>query len=138
MSDRITLSRAAGYRRPEGTIQVDRVTIYGNPWQVGDPGIWWMPREDGKAGWHGYFHMPVSLDNAAAVALYQDWLLRDTLPAMPRVLSSLGRIAMGLAMDARREAILTRLPTLTGHPLGCRCAQGEPCHGDVLVEEANR
>jgi hypothetical protein len=134
---RITLSRAPGYRRPEGTIQVDRRTILGNPWQVGDPGIWWMPREDGKAGWTVGYKMGFPVDNAAAVDFYGTWLRSGNLPLMPDCLTPAGRAHLRRVMNARRTLILARLPSLTGHPLGCRCAQGEPCHADVLLPLAN-
>lgn len=138
MPDRITLSRAKGYRRPEGTIQVDRATIFGNPWQVGDPGIWWMPRLDGKAGWEGVsLGWQWTVDQAAVVDLYGTWLRSGHIPPMPDQLTARGRATLREAMDARRTLILQHLPLLKGHPLGCRCAQGTPCHADVLIELAN-
>ena len=35
MPDRIQLSRAKGWRMPEGAVKVDRTTIWGNPFMVG-------------------------------------------------------------------------------------------------------
>lgn len=139
MTARITLSRQKGYRRPEGTMQVDRATIFGNPWQAGDPGIWRFPRLDGKAGWESITLVwSWSIDQAAAVDLYGIWLRSGTLPPMPAQLSARGRATLRSAMDARRALILQRLPLLKGHPLGCRCKPGTPCHADVLLELANR
>lgn len=34
MPDRITLSRAKGWRMPPNTVKVDRSTAFGNPWTV--------------------------------------------------------------------------------------------------------
>lgn len=36
MAERITLSRARGWRMPENTVKVDRSTRWGNPFRVGD------------------------------------------------------------------------------------------------------
>jgi hypothetical protein len=36
LPDRITLSRAKGWRMPENTVKVDRSTIWGNPFRVGE------------------------------------------------------------------------------------------------------
>ncbi|XEY15239.1 DUF4326 domain-containing protein (plasmid) [Azospirillum sp. HJ39] len=38
---------------------------------------------------------------------------------------------------ADREAILRRLPELRGKNLACFCAEGSPCHRDVLLRLAN-
>jgi hypothetical protein len=43
----------------------------------------------------------------------------------------------GPEADARREAILSRLPELRGKNLACWCKLGTPCHADVLLEMAN-
>jgi hypothetical protein len=37
-----------------------------------------------------------------------------------------------------RDALLRRLPDLTGRDLACTCHGCQPCHGDVLIELANR
>lgn len=134
---RITLSRTKGYRRPDGTIQVDRATIFGNPWQVGNPGIWWMPNEGG-ARWWGEYRVGFHVYRSTAVAAFDAWIKRGHLPEMPPMLSKLGRIHMTQVMAIRRDLILARLPDLRGHDLGCRCAQGTPCHADVLLELANK
>lgn len=137
MPDRIQLSRAKGYRRPEGTIQVDRQSIFGNPWQVDAPGVWWMPRADGRAGWECLFGFDGPIDNAAAVDFYGTWLRSGNLPLMPSTLTERGRAVLRAQMDSRRTLILARLPDLCGHHLGCRCALSQPCHADVLLELAN-
>ena len=137
MPDRIQLSRAKGYRRPDGTIQVDRQSIFGNPWAVGNPGTWWMPRCDNRAGWECLFRFDGPIDNAAAVDFYGTWLMGGNLPLMPSVLTERGRAVLRAQMDSRRTLILARLPDLCGHHLGCRCALSQPCHADVLLELAN-
>jgi Domain of unknown function (DUF4326) len=138
MPERITLSRAPGYRRPEGTIQVDRATIFGNPWQVGDPGWWWLPHGDGTlAKWEIAYDFGFPIDAAAAVDFYSTWIRSGNLPLMPDCLTPAGRAHMREVMGRRRSLILTRLPSLRGHPLGCRCKQDQPCHAVVLIDLAN-
>lgn len=39
MPKRIRLSRKRGYKKPPGSVVVDRRTRYGNPFKVGDPGV---------------------------------------------------------------------------------------------------
>ena len=135
--ERITLSRTKGFRRPEGTIQVDRATIFANPWQVGDPGIWWKPFES-KAGWEAGYKVDYLITRSDAVTFYREWLDGRFLPpCLPEVLNLKGQESLARAMGKRRALILSRLSTLRGHPLGCRCAQDTPCHADVLLELAN-
>ena len=38
----------------------------------------------------------------------------------------------------RRQRLLASLPELRGQHLACYCKPGEECHGDVLLELANR
>lgn len=39
--------------------------------------------------------------------------------------------------EARRLAILARLPELRGKNLACFCPLDQPCHADILLEIAN-
>jgi hypothetical protein len=86
---RVVLSRRAGYRMPPGCISVANGSRFRNPFR---------PLERSAVA------------NAAAVALYRDWLLAQ--PA--------------LVEDAKRS--------LTGHDLACVCPLDLPCHVDVLIE----
>jgi len=40
--------------------------------------------------------------------------------------------------DTARRRILNNLGKLKNRPLGCFCPLNEPCHADVLIEEANK
>lgn len=40
--------------------------------------------------------------------------------------------------DARSAVLRAGLPELRGKNLACWCKAGEPCHGDVLLELANK
>lgn len=44
----------------------------------------------------------------------------------------------GEPTDPARGRILANLHQLKDRPLGCFCPPGEPCHADVLLEEANK
>jgi Domain of unknown function (DUF4326) len=134
---RVQLRRVKDYRRPAGTVQVDRATIFGNPFQVGNPGRWCWPLPD-RAGWIQdmiYNHGPI--DNAFAVYLFERWLMIGALPPLPQSLTRKGQGQLRAAMAARRALIIARLPSLRGHPLGCRCAPDQPCHADALLQLAN-
>ncbi|WP_229722399.1 DUF4326 domain-containing protein [Xylophilus rhododendri] len=100
---------------PANTVKVDRTTIWGNPFRVGD---------QVDAG-HGTVEIK---DAATAVVLFRDQLDRDG--------GYLGHTARrGSAHvwvstdDIRRE--------LRGKNLACWCRLGTPCHADVLLQLAN-
>jgi hypothetical protein len=99
------------WRRPDpkplGSVSIKRGTHWGNPFRVGDPGV---------------------PDNAAAVRLHRDWLLHSD-----EVLTY--RWGKGFR---RADPVWQRanLHLLRGRHLACNCRQGEPCHGDLLLQEA--
>lgn len=105
---RITLSRAKGWRKPDGAIVVSRPSIWGNPFAIKDA------RESGY-------------EYAAKMAMqaFDDWLHGDNWACGSDIYAD------------RRTLILSRLPELRGHDLCCWCKPGEPCHGDILIRMAN-
>ena len=124
---------------PENTVKVDRATIWGNPYAVGSPGQWWVPRAEPKAGWEVSYHMNGPVCVYAAVIFFSAWLHnKDALAPRPAQLTRLGRATVQHAMDCRRDLILARLPELRGKNLACWCKPGTPCHTDVLLELANK
>ena len=135
MPDRFTLSRAEGYRKPDDAITVTRATIFGNPWQVGDPGIFRWPNPD-RAGWQASLPFHCALDTAAVVRFYRDWLRTGYAP-FPASLSRKVEDALWEDMAARRALILSRLPELRGRDLCCTCKPGQPCHANPIMELAN-
>ena len=134
---RVTLSRAKGWKMPPNTRVVTRGTVFGNPWQIGDPGIWRVPRENEKAGWSARCKMDVVVANYDAVALFSAWLRNDLIPFMPDTLSDREQDVVFERMRGRRAAIVNRLPELRGKNLACTCKPGQGCHADVLLELAN-
>ena len=124
---RIQLSRAKGWRKPEGAVVVARPSKWGNPFRVGED----VPRharrflvDPGDPNRTRILHSLHSLDEVyvrdreQAVDAYGWWLIQS-----PPLMLSLGE--------------------LEGHDLACWCpledatgARG-PCHADVLLQVAN-
>ena len=110
---RIQLSRAKGWRKPEGAVVVARPSIWGNPFTVRDC------REVGYLGTDEQLA-------ARCVEAFRVWL-------GPHWRTNW----QGPKSEAARAKILTRLPELRGRTLCCWCKPGVPCHADVLIELAN-
>lgn len=110
--ERIQLSRVKGWRMPPNAVKVDRSTLWGNPFQVGDT----VKTVDGT--------FPIT-DQAMAAMLFRDLVARDgAFPGRARY----GKTFVSIA-DMQRE--------LRGKSLACWCRLGTPCHGDLLLELAN-
>ena len=126
---RITLSRAKGWRKPAGAIIVARPSIWGNPWGFGDPGK--------LSALGAAYALPV-MTQVEAVATYRSWLRGDHLAHLPDCMTPFGRVAIKDHLHARRRLIHANLHALRGHDLACWCKDGTPCHADVLLEIANQ
>lgn len=154
MSDprRIQLSRAKGWKKPEGAVVVARPTRWGNPFPLKGDWIVWAAVAAG-------FRADAAGRRAAALWYYRQWLTGDA-PARPAPDGG-DRIEFESGLAASTEghcrhlaadfaSILFRLsvpnrPTLEdirenlrGRDLACWCKPGEPCHADILLELANR
>lgn len=126
---RIRLSRAKGWRKPEGAIVVSRPSRWGNPWKPGDPGRIDMLDIELTA--------PRALDRADCAHYFGAWL-RGEWTLLPDRLTPLGVVSALREFDERREALLAALPAVRGRALCCWCPLDAPCHGDALLELANR
>lgn len=114
---RIQLSRAKGWRKPEGAIVVSRPSRWGNPFVVGDEATINVAREMAS----------VKMTPALAVACYAD-IMKTRLTIDPT--------------DMPEDAAWVQswhdgLKQLRGHDLACWCPLDQPCHADVLLELAN-
>lgn len=130
---RIQLSRAKGWRLPEGAISVARPTRWGNIYVVGEDvvihtrahgktvglyqpgGLWW----GGEVDW--------KLTREMAVVAYRQqlvWALSDG--------------AIEDDDDDEMMEMREAFEGLRGHDLACWCPLDVPCHADVLLEFANR
>jgi hypothetical protein len=146
---RIRLYRPAvrGWRAPDGAVYVGPGSRWANPWRwrtrnalarvpALDGSDWELETRISSAGrWHHYKHPDGRITPHAiryltrqeCVDLYRHAL---TAPAGHVRLWQNGRTDKLTLADARRE--------LAGLDLVCRCAPGQPCHADVLLELANQ
>lgn len=111
---RITLSRAKGWRMPPNTAKVDRSTKFGNPFPIDCYG-----REKAVDKFRRFITGNMSTFEMSTSSR-QDWASSHDISLV----------------QVRRQ-ILDRLPELRGKNLACWCRPGEPCHADVLLELAN-
>lgn len=105
---RIQLRRVKGWRLPSNTVIVARPSKWGNPFKIGEPYPDGDPRE---------LQRPATAEDV--VGLFGD-LLAGLL------------VVPGLRFDPRD------LSELRGRHLACWCRVGAACHGDLLLEAANR
>lgn len=123
MPERIQLSRAKGWRKPDGAIVVSRPSKWGNPFMVGSnvnvSGI----QPDGAM----FDCVTICVTPEMAVAMFRDLMQ--------------GRLSTYGSDDPEDEAYVAgwrdQLEQLRGHDLACWCRVSAPCHGDVLLELAN-
>lgn len=110
---RIRLSRAKGWRKPEGAVVVARPTKWGNPYRVvREGGFMWVEPEGRRVVCSTDREDNMRERRAEAAALFRErWA-----PLIDR-----GVLRVELA----------------GHDLACWCPLDEPCHADVLLELAN-
>lgn len=111
---RIQLRRTKGWRKPTGAIVVSRPTKWGNPFTISGAI---------EAGW---------CDNEAdarefAVEVFEDWLNKGVLSDW-----------WCISAAAQNEFMREKIGFLRGHDLACWCRLDQPCHGDVLLQLANR
>jgi len=135
MPDRIRLSRAPGWRLPEGSKTVARPGKWGNPFAVRRvPGSRVVAR-DGRAAHRwvvstGGETIATTRDpvEAALIAVqcHRDWIVRGDVH---------GSWPAGLAV--LRDRVIDHLPELSGYNLGCWCSLDHPCHADTLLAMAN-
>lgn len=104
---RIRRRRTFGWRKPEGSVIVDRTSRFGNPFPV-------KPLHDTAA-------------RQEAVDQFTRWLVEAMGPAIIT-------LPNGRAID--REWILANLHQLAGKDLCCPCPD-TPCHAEVLLRLAN-
>ncbi|MGN6609976.1 MAG: DUF4326 domain-containing protein [Jatrophihabitans sp.] len=114
---RVQLSRAAGWRKPEGAIVVARPSKWGNPFRVVECarracGV--TPGYCLELDRHGFDHQRTGHNLAAARG------------------RAVERYRLYLPVDV--SEVLTELH---GRDLCCWCPLEDPCHADVLLQIAN-
>lgn len=117
MPDRIQLSRAKGWRLPEGAMSVARPTMWGNPFTVAGAIEFGFATTEPEG-------------RKVAADRFREWFLR-----LDRTDSDVVYHAHGRRYD--RRWMSRHLDELRGKHLACWCPPGEPCHVDFLLEVAN-
>lgn len=110
MPSRIQRKREAGWKAPEGVVNVTRPGKYGNPYYPGC-GIGFGSIVDGQP---------------------QNWRLITKADMVTHF-----REHMRLKAKHEPKEYEEYLAPLRGKTLMCWCKLGEPCHADVLLELAN-
>lgn len=110
--------RAKGWRKPEGSVCVDRTSRWGNPFTV-DAAIRFGYADEATA-------------RSVCVHAFADWVRGSN---MGWLCYELGTVAMS---DRRRAELLDHVHQLRGKTLLCWCPQPGPCHAHVLAELADR
>lgn len=105
---RVQLSRAKGYRKPEGAIVVARPSKWGNPHRIATG-----------------CRSTDAINRAVVVGLFE----RDLLHALHRPWTTPSTIEFRIIAESLGE--------LRGHDLACWCPLDRPCHADVLLRLAN-
>lgn len=113
---RITLSRAKGWKMPENTVKVDRSTKWGNPFVCHHPGS----------------KLEKPMTPAMAVASFRLLLEKQGTWSPVPLPWPKGKI------PAEWTTVEDVVRDLRGKNLACWCKPGQPCHADVLLELANR
>lgn len=109
---------------PDDAVYVGRPSRWGNPFVFDDSGHvystegpnWWSCGTRERA-------------QVFAVELYDEWLGYGP----GAVIDYPGRGEL-VALDQRRDRILTDLDELRGKSLACWCGLDEPCHAEVLLD----
>lgn len=114
MPKRIQRSRAKGSKLPPNTVCVTRPGIFGNPFTM---------KNCRAAGYEGTDEQIAK----RCVEAFRIWLGKHWREVWD-----------GEESQLARAALILSLPTLRGKNLACWCPIGSPCHGDVLLELANR
>ena len=115
--NRIKRERSLGWRKPVGSVIVDRTSRWGNPWSVvmrPETGSWYVCRASNQRR-VGHWHRHRSAAILSAIGYFRRYLTMT-----PR-----GR---GLVASSAKE--------LSGKNLVCWCRFDEPCHADVLLRTA--
>lgn len=137
---RIQRKRTKGWRMPEGAVYVGRGSKWGNPFAVGRVSDW--PRWGGPAPyrvetpdgriWHHETGRKVILGRVAADQHHKKLAAAHAVELFALHIGPMGNFEYD-------DEELTELRTkLAGRDLACWCPLDSPCHGDVLLELANR
>jgi hypothetical protein len=112
---RIQRRRVKGWRMPKNAISISRPGKFGNPFTI---------QSCIEAGHTDNEEVARQM----CVNLFREWLKHGEKQSRfqdPELIKA-------------RKRVLSSLHELEGKDLACFCKDGEPCHGDVLLEMANK
>jgi hypothetical protein len=105
---RIQRKRVKGWRMPPNTVSITRPGKWGNPYRVVETNT--------KGCWNVIYYGD-GIEYMVGMALPKEMAVKMAIQEF--------RHSVGDGMD---------LEELNGKDLACFCKEGEPCHGDVLIE----
>lgn len=115
---RIQRKRVKGWKMPENTVSVTRPGKWGNPFKVGQ--FIKMGKGTGQGGFGYLICLKPEYNDGSFTELKT---IEDVLVAYREYITKYPR---------------KDLPELTGKNLACFCKEGAPCHGNILLELANK
>lgn len=131
MPVRIQLRRTRGWRMPADTMKIDRTTKWGNPFIVEKVGM--VDSGDRDDEGQPIIVGPWRCIAKDAPAFIDGWYFATKHEALQK---SVDLYRLRLARDAALQN--AALSELRWKNLACWCGEGEPCHGDELLQVANR
>lgn len=127
---RIQRKRTKGFKLPENTVCVDRNTKWGNPFYEAPYGL--------CIAFKGCYPIIVNKHPLySAVKMFHECVLNNTV--VYQLAGTLG-YNKGIAdlLFNKFQYISQHVLELKGKNLACFCKEGADCHGDVLLELANK
>lgn len=128
-------------------VNVARPGFWGNWACAGELGRLWLDTLDPDGlRLTVIVELAIAVSREDAVTLHRSWLtmpeallLACPLPdGWDRPVDGRHRMLIGQLLFEKRRATLERLPELAGKNVACFCKLDAPCHGDTLMELANR
>lgn len=113
---RIQRKRTKGFRLPPNTVCINRGTMWGNPFPVGE-----------------------LFDREAAIDMFEMCLKDPTAIDWGYIELVMSKVSKSRDIRGHFENMRKHLADLKGVDyLACFCEEGKPCHGDVIIEEAEK
>ncbi|MBN8831217.1 MAG: DUF4326 domain-containing protein [Sphingomonadales bacterium] len=128
---RIQLRRTRGWRMPPETVKIDRSTKWGNPYLVERVGM--VDSGDRDDAGQPIMVGPWRCIAKDAPAFVDGWYFATKREAAQKAVE-----LYAVELQRRPDMLAAALDELRWKHLACWCAEGDPCHGDLLLAAANR
>lgn len=130
---RVQRKRLKGWKMPENTVYIGRGSKWGNPFRVVEYEFGkWAVKTDGSFGCN-----QILIKNCRAFYSDKSDAVNDAVQCYRDLLLPYSHKEGDLKDFYISKANLDDLAELEGKDLACWCPEGEPCHGDVLIEMIN-